>query len=78
MGIPILKVGLTIVRSTLRPINNMLMKRCCSVTRDGSSYRLFVFFWNKCNQFETHLDRMKIGRKEGLATIADLHPQLAF
>jgi hypothetical protein len=77
MGIPLLKVGLTVVRYTLRPINNLIIQRARSVDHNGRGYVFFVWFGNHCNHFETHLNRLIIGKK-GLGQIPDLHPEMAF
>ena len=63
MPIPIGKAALTIVRFTLRPINNTLIRTCkakVGAEKQSLGYRFFVRqgqFWNR---FEVALNRIII------------------
>ena len=47
-----MKAGLTALRFTLRPINNMIIKKFKTAERDSKGFRFFVYFGNGANHFE--------------------------
>ena len=77
MGIPLLKAAMTAIRLTLRPINNLIIKKFKTASKDSYGFRFFVYFGNQANHFEVKLNRWLIGSK-GLGEIPDLHMDLAF
>ena len=77
MGIPLIKIFLTTLRLTLRPINNRLIQLIRSTKENSRSELLFIRFGNLANAYEVKLNRMMIGSK-GLGTIENLHDTLAF
>ena len=77
MGIPIGKSFLTVVRLTMRPINNMIVKKFKSASHDSRGFKFFVWFGNASNKFDIKLNRLLIGSK-GLGSTPELHPDIAF
>jgi hypothetical protein len=78
MGIPLLKVVLTALRLTLRPINNVITRKFKNGTsRDSHGFRFFVWSGNRANVYEVKMNRLMIGSK-GLGDIPDLHTDMAF
>lgn len=77
MGIPLMKAGLTALRFTLRPINNLIIKKFKTAERDSKGFRFFCYFGNGANHFEIKLNRWLLGTK-GLGKIEDMHVDMAF
>lgn len=78
MGIPLLKLVLTGLRLTLRPINNVITKVYKKKTHEDSyGFRFFVWFGNRANAYEIKMNRWMIGSK-GLGSIAEMQKDLAF
>jgi hypothetical protein len=77
MGIPLIKAGLTVLRLTLRPINNILIKRFKTSKKESPGFRFFVMCGNQANHFEINLNRWLLGTK-GLGKIEDMHSDMAF
>lgn len=77
MPIPLAKAGITAIRYLMRPINNMIIKKCKTIEKDKWQYQFFVRFGQRSNRFEIKLNRMLLGTK-GLGEIKDLHIDMAF
>ena len=77
MGIPIGKSFLTLIRLTLRPLNNTIIKKFKSADHATFGHKFFVWFGNGSYHFEIKLNRLLIGSK-GLGTTLNLHPDVAF
>jgi len=62
MGIPILKVLITLLRMGMRPINNTIALRVKTNTVNPSfGFKCFALFGNKANRLEVKLNRIAIG-----------------
>ena len=72
-----LKAFLTGLRFTLRPINNMIIKKFRTADHNSKGHRFFVWFGNYANMFEVKLNRWLLGSK-GLGSVSELHPDVAF
>ena len=80
MPIPVGRAFLTIVRFTLRPINNTLIRSFkAQVGRENKSigYRFFVSCGQFFNRFEIALNRIII-QKKGLGEIKPIQSEAAF
>ena len=80
MPVPIGKAAMTFVRYTLRPINNVLIKKFKASSGNEKTGRGFVFFESfgqLCNRFEVALNRIIIQQK-GLGEIRKIPAELAF
>jgi len=74
MGIPVLKVFITLLRMGMRPINNMIALRVKTNTAHPSfAFRCFTLLGNKANRLEVKLNRITIG-SESSEKIDDLQP----
>lgn len=77
MTIPLAKAGLTAIRFLMRPINNTIIKRFKTSSKEGRGYRFFVRFGQMSNRFEVKMNRALLDTK-GLGSIPDLHTDMAF
>jgi len=79
MPVPVGKAVLTLVRYTLRPINNTLIKafKAQNAEKHSRGYDFFVGFGQLCNRFEVGLNRIIIQQK-GLGEVRKIPPYLAF
>ena len=62
MPVPVGKAALTLVRYTLRPINNTLIRmfKAQNAEKTGAGYVFFERFGQVCNRFEIALNRIII------------------
>lgn len=80
MPVPVGKAFLTLVRYTLRPINNTLIKKFKAqhgAEKQGVGFLFFQNFGQLCNRFEIALNRIIIQHK-GLGEIREIPADLAF
>jgi hypothetical protein len=77
MTIPLKKVLLTSVRYLMRPINNQIIKRCKTASKETYQYKFFAGFGQYANVFEVKMNRALVGSK-GLGTIKPLSDDIAF
>ena len=79
MPIPVSKSILTLIRISLRPVNNTLIKmfKASSKEKKGLGYNFFVFLGQRFNRFEVFLNRVVI-QQMGLGEIKAIPDELAF
>lgn len=79
MPVPLGKAVLTLVRYTLRPINNTLIKafKAQHAGKPSRGFDFFESFGQLCNRFEVALNRIIIQQK-GLGEVRKIPPDLAF
>lgn len=79
MPVPLGKAALTLVRYTLRPINNTLIKafKAQHAEKTSRGFDFFESFGQLCHRFEVALNRIIIQQK-GLGEVRKIPPDLAF
>lgn len=77
MPIPIIKAGMVVLRLTLRPINNIMLKKFKSYDKETYAFKFFSNFGQRINVFEIKLNRVLLGTK-GLSEIKPIHESKAF
>ena len=79
MPVPMGKAVLTLVRYTLRPINNTLIRmfKAQHAEKTGAGYAFFERFGQGCNRFEVGMNRIIIQQK-GLGEVKAIPADMAF